>query len=84
MLGESGILGFELWNKTQGIPNPANDRTRNASTTDKESWIQYLESGIRDCFFIYSSHKNHLMSSFAVSILKWFPYKKEEKFCRPL
>ena len=43
---ESGILGFGIRDRAQGIQNPVNDTIRNPNSTDKESWIQYLKSGI--------------------------------------
>ena len=54
---EYRILGFGIRNTAEGIQNSIDDiRIQNPSSTDKESGIQYLESGIhgvesriRDC-----------------------------------
>ena len=34
---ESGILGFGIRDRAQGIQNPASDTIRNPNSTDKES-----------------------------------------------
>ena len=47
LLVESGILGFGIQNTAQGILNLLTIGIQNPRTTDKESRIQYLESGIQ-------------------------------------
>ena len=49
LLVESGIrnLGFEIRNTAQGIQIPLTIGVRNPSSTDKQSTIKYLESGIQ-------------------------------------
>ena len=41
------IFAFGIRNTAQGIRNPTNDWNSDPSSTDKESWIQYLVSGIQ-------------------------------------
>ena len=41
------IVAFGIRNTAQGIHNPTNDWNSDPSSTDKESWIQYLVSGIQ-------------------------------------